>query len=234
VNTIYLVRHGENPANLTREFSHRRVDYPLTEKGVLQAQQTGAYLRDVGIDALYSSPLKRAAQTAAIVGEALGLPVTELEQLREVNVGRLEDEPPSEENWELHDRIVAAWRAGWHTVSFPGGEDYVSLLARMRSALRQALAEREAQRIVLVGHGGIFTATLKDICRLVAGDDPIYWNSHNCSITEIRMDTVGTIDGTLGIEEVNVSVRGELVRFADCAHLTGEATPQVRVRPGRM
>jgi probable phosphoglycerate mutase len=34
MNTIYLVRHGENPANLTKEFSCRHVDYPLTEKGI--------------------------------------------------------------------------------------------------------------------------------------------------------------------------------------------------------
>ena len=37
MNRIYLVRHGENTANLTKEFSHRRVDYSLTPKGILQA-----------------------------------------------------------------------------------------------------------------------------------------------------------------------------------------------------
>ncbi len=219
MNTIYLVRHGENPANLTRQFSYRRVDYPLTEKGVLQARQTAAYLRGIGLDALYSSPLKRAAQTAAIVGEALGLPVTEVEALREMNVGRLEDEPPTEENWALHDRIVEQWRAGEHEVAFPGGEDYVTLLARMRVALERALAGREGQRVALVGHGGIYTLTLKDICRNVAGDDPAYWHSHNCSITEIHMEMVG---GTWV---------GELVRFGDCAHLSGEAARLVRVWP---
>jgi probable phosphoglycerate mutase len=153
VNTIYLVRHGENPANLTREFSYRRVDYSLTEKGVLQARQTAEYLRGLGVDALYASPLRRAAQTATILGADLGLPVTEVEELREMNVGRLEDVPPTDESWALHDAVVDEWRAGRHDVTFPGGEDYHTLLARMRAALRQALVGREDQRIVLVGHG---------------------------------------------------------------------------------
>ena len=59
-NTIYLVRHGENLANITKEFSHRLVDYSLTPKGIIQAEQTAAYFRDFHIDEIYSSPLKRA------------------------------------------------------------------------------------------------------------------------------------------------------------------------------
>jgi broad specificity phosphatase PhoE len=63
MNRLYLVRHGENRANLTKEFSSRLVDYPLTAKGVLQAQQTADYFQQRagagGIDAVYSSPLKR-------------------------------------------------------------------------------------------------------------------------------------------------------------------------------
>jgi broad specificity phosphatase PhoE len=218
VNTIYLVRHGENPANLTREFSYRRVDYSLTEKGVLQARQTAEYLRGLGVDALYASPLRRAAQTATILGADLGLPVTEVEELREMNVGRLEDAPPTDESWALHDAVVDEWRAGRHDVTFPGGEDYHTLLARMRAALRQALAAREGQCIVLVGHGGIFTATLPAICRDLDAGNPTFWHSYNCSITEICMELV---DG---------EPLGDLVRFADCAHLTGAAA---RVVPAR-
>ena len=83
VNTLYLVRHGENLANLTREFSYRKVDYPLTERGVRQAEQTAAHFASLGarpggrpIDAIFSSPLKRALQTAEIIGAATGHAVT--------------------------------------------------------------------------------------------------------------------------------------------------------------
>ena len=62
MNTIYLVRHGENRANLTKEFSYKVVDYSLTPKGALQAQQTAQFFQDKQIHEVYTSPLKRAPQ----------------------------------------------------------------------------------------------------------------------------------------------------------------------------
>ncbi|MGH2510245.1 MAG: histidine phosphatase family protein, partial [Ktedonobacteraceae bacterium] len=92
-NTIHLVRHGENPANITHEFSYKLIDYPLTPKGVLQATQTAEFLKGTPIDAIYSSPLKRAHETAHIIAAPHQLPVTVIEGFREVNVGELELRP---------------------------------------------------------------------------------------------------------------------------------------------
>ena len=75
MNRLYLVRHGENPANLTKEFSYRRVDYGLTPKGVLQARQTAEFFKGKAVHAVYSSPLKRAAETAGIIAAELELRV---------------------------------------------------------------------------------------------------------------------------------------------------------------
>ncbi len=91
MNLVYLLRHGENTANLTKEFSCRKIDYSLTPRGILQAQQTAAFFQSQAIDAIYASPLKRAAETAAIIADALALPVTTIEELREIDVGPLED-----------------------------------------------------------------------------------------------------------------------------------------------
>jgi broad specificity phosphatase PhoE len=84
--TIYLVRHGENPANLTRQFSCRLVDYSLTPRGVQQAEQTALYFGRLPIGAVFASPLKRAVETATIIAQPLELEVQLLEQFREVNV----------------------------------------------------------------------------------------------------------------------------------------------------
>src|SRR5689334_15064805 len=90
MNSLYLVRHGENWANITREFSHKKVDYSLTPKGILQAQQTAELFKSKQIDEIYASPLKRARETAEIIAQALGLDVVVVEHFREVNVGALE------------------------------------------------------------------------------------------------------------------------------------------------
>ena len=109
MNTIYLVRHGENKANITKEFSYKKVDYPLTTKGILQAQQTADFFKDKAIDEVYASPLRRARETAEIIASTLDLQVTVIENFREVNVGALEGRPPDADNWAIHNRIVADW-----------------------------------------------------------------------------------------------------------------------------
>ena len=210
-NTIYLVRHGENPANITHEFSYKKVDYSLTPKGILQAQQTGEYFKGRHIHEIYASPLKRAKETAEIITQPLHLPVTTMEQFREINVGDLEGMPPTKENWRLHDRIVEAWSEGRHDVSFPGGEDYNSLLSRLRDGLLTVTTNKTGKHIVIVGHGGIFTRTIQGICPDVDVQAVSRHPNNNCSITEIELTTSGT------------SVIGVLERWASYSHLYGEA-----------
>ncbi len=214
-NTIYLVRHGENPANITHDFSYKKVDFSLTPKGILQAQQTGDYFKNRNIHAIYTSPLKRTRETAAIIASPLHLPVTVMEQFREINVGDLEGMPPTRENWALHDRIVEAWFAGKHDVTFPGGEDYNTLLQRLRNGLSAITANKTGQNIVVVGHGGIFTRPIQDICPTVDVQEIIRNPNYNCSITEIELTTNGT------------NVVGVLKQWASYSHLYGEAADLV-------
>ena len=211
MNTLYLIRHGENPANITKEFSHRLIDYSLTPKGVLQAQQTGVYFKSRQIDAIYCSPLKRAIETAEIIGQAIGIRPVIMEEFREVNVGALEMLGGSPENWATHDSIVRAWFEGQPEVLFPEGENYHMLLERMRSGVAQILRKQDGKQSIIVGHGGIFTFTLKDICRNVDLAMLIASYGHNCSITEIEMHAV---DGQLD---------GVLKRWAAFDHLSGAA-----------
>jgi broad specificity phosphatase PhoE len=219
VNLVYLVRHGENPANLTKEFSYRKVDYPLTPKGVVQAEQTAEYFRQIGVDAIYASPLRRAVQTADHLAGAAGRPVQLLEQFRELNVGELEDRPPTLENWAEHDRVIAAWRAGRPEVPFPGGENYLTLLARMRDGMHRALDGRDGQRVVIVGHGGIFTATVGALCPAVRLEEVTGLPLHNCSITIMEIERSGQ------------ELTGRLVTWGAIEHLSGYAAELVRGTP---
>ena len=215
-NTLYLVRHGENPANLTREFSYRKVDYNLTEKGVRQAEQTARHFAalDGGrrVDAVFSSPLKRAIQTAEIIGAATGHDVAVIEEFREIDCGEFDGVPPTDDMWKHHDEILARWRHGDHAVRFPGGEDFHELRARARSGLAQVVAGRDGQTIVVVAHGGIVGATLSDVCREL--DDDLVWRvpNRNCAITELELYTE-SVDAHFD------SAWGVLKRWAACDHL---------------
>jgi broad specificity phosphatase PhoE len=211
-NTFYLVRHGENPANLTKEFSYKLVDYSLTPKGVLQAEQTAAFFQNnlPSLHAAYASPLKRARETGEIIARAQDLPVTILEEFREINVGAMEQRPPTEENWREHDRIIGQWFNGNPALAFPEGENFLNLIERVRHGLLAITRERDGQRVLIASHGGILSALVYNFCprdhRLITG------MMDNCAITEIELVTssAAILDGTLR-------------SWASSTHLSGEA-----------
>jgi broad specificity phosphatase PhoE len=208
---IYLVRHGENRANITREFSYHKVDYPLTEKGRLQAAQTAEFFRDKEIHAVYSSPLRRAKETADTIAEATGTEVAIRENFREVNVGILEEQGPTQEAWTLHDAIIDGWYAGQVDVAFPGGENYLSLCQRMRAGLEEIVRNHPGQNVVVVAHGGIIGAGVRDVCADIDWESLRKIANHNCSISEL----------VLRLEDDHLA--GDLVRWAACEHMSGAA-----------
>ena len=214
--TLFLVRHGENPANLSKEFSHRRVDYPLNDKGRQQARQTAEFLRArQPIGAIFSSPLLRAAETAALIGAPFGLEPVIIEEFREINVGELEGQPPTRELWDQHDNVLRAWISGQRETRFPDGEDHHGLCERMLSGLRQVIQANPHSPSVIVGHGGIFTATLMTFCQDLDFPSVLRAPNHNCSISEVSLE----LDGDRPV--------GRLVRWAEYGHLSGEAAQLV-------
>lgn len=222
MHTIFLVRHGENPANLRHEFSCRHVDYSLTERGRLQAAQTAAFFAGRAIDQVWTSPLRRAYETAAPIANVLGLPLVVVDEFREIDVGELELEPPTPANWRFHDHIMAEWRAGRHEAIFPGGESYDMVLDRIQSGFRRILHSTPQQASVVVTHGGIVAATIRDICATGAVEMVNRVEQRNCAVTEIALALEGGLP------------RGHLASWAVCEHLAGAALAELSPSPGKL
>lgn len=210
MNRLFFVRHGENMANITGEFSHRIVDYSLNEKGILQAQQTAEYFADKQIDEIYTSPLKRAQETAGIIGRRLGLPVTIMENFREINIGDL-DGKKGEDLWIYHNQIIRQWLSGKPEVFFPGGENYLLMSQRFLGGLKQIFAGKEDRNTILVGHAGIFNVTIMEYCKNLDPKTVFTAQNNNCSIT------------SMDIETNNGSVKANMVQWAFFGHLKGLA-----------
>jgi len=147
VTTLLLVRHGETDWNAEGRLQGH-TDRPLSDFGRGQARRLAGELESEEIDAVYSSDLARARETAEIVGERLGLPVVLEPDLREKDWG----------NWE---GLTAVER---DRVEF-AGESTEAHQERMLRAL-QRIAERhpDGSRILVITHGGsmrrVQTATL--------------------------------------------------------------------------
>lgn len=219
MNTLYFVRHGENLANLTKEFSHKKVDYSLTPKGVLQAQQTAAYFANRPIDAIYTSPLKRALETAQIIAQPHNLDTPIVENFREINVGSLEGQTITKEVWQFYLSIIDDWRNNKPTTMFPDGENFVMLRERMRDGVKNVITDRNNQHIIIVAHGGVITGSVSDICANADFAEIDRIENHNCSITRVA------------VEMDNGILAGQLEEWAAFAHLSGEAAAVVSGLP---
>lgn len=211
MNRIYFIRHGEGQDNVARKFSSTWMDHSLTERGKLQALQTGQYLAGKHIDGIFCSPMKRARETAQIIAGQMEMELTVLNDFRELNVGGLEGKDFTDENWVIYHNVTNQWYAGNPRASFSNGEDYVKVWERTRRAYLKILQNYDNNHFVIVGHGGIFAATLKEfVSRLDIRwlQNAIYYN---CAITEMEM------------EIVNGELRGRIVRWSDNHHLSGDA-----------
>jgi broad specificity phosphatase PhoE len=143
--TFWFLRHGETDWNAEGR-SQGRTDIPLNQNGIDQAHRAAKALRHRGIRAIVSSPLVRARGTAAIVGEALNLPVMLDEGLQEVSFGDQEGQPMG--NW------YDDWIVGNYTPK--GGETFAALKARAVAAINRAMTQ--SSPVLVVGHGAMFRA----------------------------------------------------------------------------
>src|SRR5262245_55843343 len=86
---FWFLRHGQTDWNRAGKCQGRR-DVPLSMQGEAEAHAAGPHLKGLGINAICTSPLQRARNTAQIVGRALGLPVVDVPGLEEMDVGPYE------------------------------------------------------------------------------------------------------------------------------------------------
>jgi broad specificity phosphatase PhoE len=171
VTTILLARHGETDWNLQRRVQGHS-DTPLNQTGRAQALALAKALEGAELDAVYSSDLARAFDTARAVADRIGLAVTVLPELRERHFG----------SWEglTDDEILARFPAV-RSGSWGDGETKEDMQERVLGALQRIAAEQPGGRVLVVTHGGPVRALLVE-CGLDSRG-PI----GNCSLYEVRL-----------------------------------------------
>ena len=152
--TIVLVRHGETDWNRERRYQGH-ADTPLNEAGRAQARELAEILRPERVSAVYTSPLRRASETARIVADRLGLEARELEPLREIDVGDWQGLTVDEVRARYPERADVSWHSGW-----PNGETHDELSARVVPALLELGRRHAGDRVLGVTHAGPIRAAL--------------------------------------------------------------------------
>lgn len=148
-----FVRHGETDFNREGRWQGAGSNPPLNEKGRLQAEELARQLAGRSVLALYTSPQRRARETAVIVGACLGLEPRLVDALHELDHGQWEGRTQAEVLARWPEAYHAYEAAPWDTPR-PGGESYEELGKRLWPALERLADRHRGEEIVIVTHGG--------------------------------------------------------------------------------
>ncbi|MGB1586346.1 MAG: histidine phosphatase family protein [Thermoplasmatota archaeon] len=155
---VWFIRHGEVEAPYVGTFVGS-TDVGLSHLGHHQAAAIGAYLKEAPIEAVISSPRKRARQTAAPLAKELGLELDIVEGLAEMHFGQWE--ALAWPDIEARDpEFAAKWQADPSDLSCPGGESANGFAGRVHDALGDVLARYDGKTIAVFAHAGTNRALL--------------------------------------------------------------------------
>jgi 2,3-bisphosphoglycerate-dependent phosphoglycerate mutase len=199
---LLFIRHGETDWNRQQRFQGQ-IDVPLNAMGHAQAARLGQRLAGETHDALFSSDLTRAQETAAPMAAAWGRQPVLVPGLREQSFGVLEglDVPTIKQQ---HAALWQQWLEHRADFALPGGESLRQFHTRVLDAVRQLVVDAAGRRLVIVTHGGVL-----DMLWRTANGLPLD-GLRACEIPNTGLNRLRWDGGTLHIDQ-----------WADDAHLAG-------------
>lgn len=198
---IYLIRHGETKASAEDRFSGG-TDIDLSDNGSWQAACLAKRLAGDNIAAIYSSPMRRTMDTAAIIGKPHHLAPIPEERLKEIHHGHWETMLRKDVE-QLYPDEYAAWVEDPFTFAPKGGESGVVVMARALLVIREIVVSHADQAVAIVSH--------KATIRLLL-----------CSLLGINArgyrDRLDQSPAGLNIIDFKDAVRARLMLFNDVSH----------------
>ena len=203
---LVVIRHGQ-PLNRCAGGPERMsgwADFPLSTEGLRQAALLARRLEreQVRFDALYSSPLRRAADTARAIVSRCTDPLAFMDDLREIGCGCVDGLPIPQVQRDFSEYWRANLRRNDESFRWPGGESYRELRDRCLKSISMLATRHAGQRIAVVTHAGVISQLIGHLHRM----NPARWDCFrpgNCSLSELEWE----------------GDRGRLLEFDDRTHL---------------
>ncbi|HDR7795406.1 TPA: phosphoserine phosphatase 1 [Bacillus luti] len=199
--TVYVTRHGETEWNVAKRMQGRK-NSALTENGMLQAKQLGDRMKDLPIDAIYSSPSERTLHTAELIKGKRDIPIIGDEHFYEINMGIWEGQTIDDIERQYPEEIQLFWYEP-HLFQSTSGENFESVHKRVIEGVELLLEKHKGENILIVSHA----AAAKLLVGHFAGieiakvwDEPFM---HSASLSMIEFDE---------------NYSGEVKQFADISH----------------
>ena len=186
MTTFFLIRHA-SCSGLGQTLWGRTPGVCLNETGKIQAQRLAERLQGITLQAIYSSPLERALETAETIARSMRLEVNKNPALDEVDfgewTGKSFDTLGGDERWRRFNSVRSATR-------IPGGESFLEVQTRIVTELERISAQHNDERVAIVSHAdvikaavGYYTATPIDLLQRI--------EISPCSVSIVGMDKDG-------------------------------------------
>lgn len=194
-----LIRHGQTAWNRDVRF-RGRADVPLDDFGLQQAQATGRYLAERWpVDAVYTSPMRRAVETARAIADAHGLTAQPFHGLLDIDFGQWQGRSPQEIE-ERYPKLAKAWFDAPHTVQVPGGESLDDVRERVVSGLDEIRERHPGHTVAMIGHTVVNRVLL---CAVLGLGNDHFWRlrQETCAVNVFDLQH----DGKLTIVLLNAT-----------------------------
>lgn len=183
---LYFMRHGETVWNTERRYQGM-TDIELSEEGLRQAECAAKRFKNIKIDKIYASPLKRAMKTAEKIAAEKGLEIISEDDFREIHFGEWEGKTVPELTEKYGDSYTNFIREP-HKYGFPGEGSVENVINRIKPGIDRLIAE-EKGNVLIVSHGGIIRLMIMYIMGLDSSWFTKMWiNNTGVSIVEIKND----------------------------------------------
>jgi alpha-ribazole phosphatase len=203
---VFLIRHGESEWNQSHRYTGQQ-DVALSELGREQAFRLAKRLKDDGITAIYSSPLRRARDTAEAISRLARVPITLEPGLAEIHHGEWEGLTAHQVSERFPSEYVR-WRTQPHAVLMPAGESLDDVGKRAMVVWGRVLLKPRGGKIVICSHDAVLRVLLLAALGLTL-DHFWKWSFENASLSVIQ------VRGDLSAQTCH------LMRLNDTAHLAG-------------
>lgn len=205
--TLILTRHGQTVWHRENRYAGI-TDIDLTDVGRAQAADLAVWAGFQKLDGFYSSPVRRARETAAPVAQLIGREPIIIQDLREVDFGIAEGRTMGELK-SANPEMVAAFKKDAALHPFPGSEPPIAAAARGAAALRDIAAKNQGKTVLVVAHNTFIRLSL---CELLGIPIGTYRNSlpklDNGTLTRISL--TGQPDAPTALLSFNVPLAAEL------------------------
>ena len=170
---IYLVRHGETASNVEGLFRGRS-DIPLNDNGLEQARDLADVFRKYPFDAVYSSPLSRAMETAKAIVANRPIAVVSIPDFNNIDLGEWTGRPKSEIEKE-YPELWEQWITVPEELVIPGGEKIMSVRKRSFEALQKLTQKHMGGCFAVVSHRAVLKPLIAAILNMAL---PFFWRLH--------------------------------------------------------